>query len=151
MSKSFTSNVFTELKSEIKFDSYYHIVLSIAVILKIVFIICAIISFYEYEIGNSETSFSKKIIKLKDYSNETVKAIVCTIMLFLFSPFNNNYCIDRTLKILLFTYSIISIAEINWAVFIDVHPIIRKIQYFMGRPGSIKQQKMYDKLLSNEN
>ena len=143
-----SSNIVTSLMKEIQLDTRYHVVLSVAIVLKVVFILCAVISFYETRNGNEASPFTKKMIKLKDISNELVKLIVCILMAFLFYPYNNTYCIDKPMKMLLFSYAIISLFEINWSTFIKTHPVFRTIQYFVGRSGSLRVQNMYDDLFS---
>jgi hypothetical protein len=142
------SSVTKILKEEFQTDTLIHIVLSVAVAIKVVFLICAVISFYETRNGNETSQFTKKILKLKDISNELVKIIVCILMVFLFYPHNNTYCIDKPMKMLLFSYAIISLFEVNWAALMKTHPVFRTIQYFTGRVGTLREQNMRDELLS---
>jgi hypothetical protein len=142
------SSVTKLLKEEFQTDTRIHIVLSVAVAIKVVFIVCAIISFYETKNGNEASPFTKKMIKLKDISNELVKIIVCVLIVFLFYPHNNIYCIDKPMKMLLFSYAIISLFEVNWSAIMKTHPAFRTIQYFTGRVGTLREQNTSDELLS---
>ena len=142
------SSITKLLREEFQTDTRFHIVLSIAVAIKVVFIVCAIISFYETKNGNEASPFTKNMIKLKDISNELVKIIVCVLMIFLFYPHSNIYCIDKPMKMLLFSYAIISMFEINWSAIMKTHPVFRKIQYFTGRVGTLHEQNMRDEFLS---
>lgn len=131
-------------REEFQFDTQFHIVLSVAVVIKVVFLVCAVISYYETKTGNEASLFTQKVIKLKDISNELTKIIVCALMVVLFYPHNNTYCIDKPMKMLLFSFGIISLFEVNWSVLMKTHLIFRTMQYFMGRTGSIRDQKMID-------
>jgi amino acid permease len=142
------SSVTKLLKEEFQTDTRFHVVLSVAVGIKLIFLICAVISFYETRNGNETSQFTKKILKLKDISNELVKIIVCLLMVFLFYPRSNTYCIDKPMKMLLFSYAIISLFEVNWAALMKTHPAFRMIQYFTGRVGTFQEQNMRDELLS---
>jgi len=142
------SSVTKILKEEFQTDTLIHIVLSVAVAIKVVFLICAVISFYEMRNSNETSQFTKKILKLKDISNELVKIIVCILMVFLFYPHNNTYCIDKPMKMLMFSYAIISLFEVNWAALMNTHPVFRTLQYFTGRVGTLREQNMRDELLS---
>lgn len=135
---------------ELKIDTVYHIVLSVAILLKIVFIACAVINFYDVSSGRDARPFAKKVLKLKDITNELVKVIVCALMLFLFYPRNKNYCIDRTTKIILFSYAVLAIVEINWSVFAEPPPAVRYIQFFLGRVGTIRDQQEHDTRMRRE-
>lgn len=127
-------------------DTWIHIVLSVAVVIKIVFLVCAVISYYETQTGNEASPFTKKVLKLKDISNELAKIIACTLMVVLFYPHNNTYCIDKPMKMLLFSFGIISLFEVNWAALMKTHPMFRTMQYFVGRTGSIREQNMSDEM-----
>ena len=60
------------LADELKIDTTYHIVLSVAILLKIVFIVCAVINFYDVRSGHDASTFAKKVLKLKDVTNGDV-------------------------------------------------------------------------------
>jgi len=130
-----------------RFDTKYHIVLSVAILVKVVFLICAIVSFYETLQGNETSPFTRKMIKLKDITNELFKVIICGLMIVFFYPRNQKYCIDKQMKLLLFSYAIISMMEVNWSVIVKPYPFFRKIQYFFGRIGSLRDQNSRDKLI----
>ena len=143
-----TLNIVHSMSKDLRFDTKYHIILSVAIMIKGVFLICAIVSFYETKRGNETSPFTKKMIKLKDITNELFKLIICGLMIVIFYPRNQKYCIDKPMKILLFSYAIISLMEIKWSVAINTHPFFRNLQYFFGRNGSLSDQITRDKHIS---
>ena len=146
----YSSRLTMPIADELKIDTTYHIVLSAAILLKIVFIACAVINFYDVRSGRDASPFAKKVLKLKDITNELVKGIVCALMLFLFYPRNKNYCIDRTTKMILFSYAVLAIVEINWAVFAEPHPAVRYVQFFLGRIGTMRDQQEHNTRMRHE-
>lgn len=147
MAGGMASKIKAFLREEIQFDTNYHVVLTVAVVLKVVFVICAVISLYEVRQGREHTSFAIRVVKLKDMCNELVKIIVCLLVVYLFSPFKPSYCMDKSMKILLFTFAIITLIEVHWVVFIKHHYIIRTLQYFTGRLGTFNEQRRVDIIL----
>ena len=145
-----THNLIQSMSEEMRFDTKYHIVLSVAILVKVVFLICAIVSFYETLQGNETSPFTRKMIKLKDITNELFKVIICGLMIVFFYPRNQKYCIDKQMKLLLFSYAIISLIEIKWSIAINTHPFFRNLQYFFGRNGSLSDQSTRDKHISTD-
>ena len=135
-----------EIGSEIRFDTWYHIVLSLAVIIKIVFICSAIFCFIEQKKYGTDTKEFKRAIHIKDIANELTILIICLIMIYVFNPFNNTFCIDKHFKTLLFVFAIFAIAEIHWVVFTSkVSPDANIVQFFLGRIGTMQQQEQRDR------
>ena len=127
-------------------DTWYHIVLSIAVIVKVVFVLSAIFCFIEERRNKTETNTFKRLVHIKDISNELTILIICLLMLYVFNPFNKNFCVDKHFKTLLFVFAIFTIAEIHWVVFTsEVSPDANVIRFFLGRIGTIKQQDQRDR------
>lgn len=138
-------NFTKEIKGEIRDDTIYHIVLSIAVIVKIIFIISAIICYIYEEKGQQNTKFFKKIVRIKDITNELTIIIVCCLIFFIFNPFNNTFCIDKHFKTLLFVFAIFTLIEVKWVVFTgEVLKESNILQFFFGRIGTLKQQVNHD-------
>jgi hypothetical protein len=134
------------IKNEIRFDSKYHIVMTIAVLLKLVFVTCAILGMMD-KIDNAQNAEQhKRIMMAKDMSNELTKIVVLGMMVVIFFPRNNTYCIDKSFKTLLFVFAIISLLEIHWYVFLGQIDLVNRIQYFTGRIGSFDQQVHNDQI-----
>ena len=82
----YTMTLLKRLSSEFKHDTWYHIAISVAVLLKILFLLTAIIVFYGSETQNTDTPFFRKMVKLKDICNQCSIILVCAIMIYLFNP-----------------------------------------------------------------
>ena len=135
-----------EIGSEIRLDTWYHIVLSIAVVVKIVFIFSAVFCYTYQRENKMNTPAFKKLVRIKDVSNELTILIVCLLILYVFNPFNHNFCIDKHFKTLLFVFAIFTIAEIHWVVFTNkVSEELTSVRFFLGGIGTIKQQTQRDK------
>lgn len=139
-------NIPNVIKNEFKVDTWYHIVLTIVVIIKIIFIISAIIVFEETRNHHENTPFFKRIVRIKDISNELAIIIICILMIHVFNPFNNNYTVDKHLKNILFVFAILTLCERHWFVFTGKNiQLINHIQFFTGRIGTLQDQTSSDK------
>lgn len=134
------------IKSEIKTDTWYHIVLSIAVIVKVIFVCSAIFCYTEERRNKTETDTFKRIVHIKDISNELTIIVICLLMLYVFNPFNDTFCVDKHFKTLLFVFAIFTLIEVHWVVFTaKVSPDANLIRFFFGRIGTMKQQTQRDR------
>ncbi len=133
------------LSSEFKYDTWYHVAISIAVLLKILFLLTAIIVFYNSETNNTDTPFVRKMVKLKDICNQCSIIVVCAIMIYLFNPRNKHVYVDVHVQTLLFAFAIIVLLESHWVVFMrEQHYGVSIVQFFIGRIGTLKEQKIAD-------
>ena len=144
--RSFLKNMSRAVKSEIEFDTWYHSILSVAVISKIIFISSAIFCYIEERNNKTDTNIFKRFIHVKDIANELTIALVCLLMIYVFNPFNKNFCVDSHFKTLLFMFAIFTLAEIHWVVFTTkVYPTSNLVQFFFGRIGTMSGQIKRDK------
>ena len=141
-----TNIVFEEFNS-IKFDTWYHAGLSIAIIMKVFFFISAVVLFYDERAGKRDSKQFKRMLFLKNFSNEMTKIIVCALIIHVFTSQRGVSCIDKHFRILLVAFAIITLLEVHWVVFFQQSiPLLSQIQYFSGRVGSFTDQMNRDKL-----
>jgi heme/copper-type cytochrome/quinol oxidase subunit 2 len=141
------SNIIFEEFNSIKFDTWYHAGLSIAIIMKLFFFISAIVLFYDERAGKQDSKQFKRMMMLKNFSNEMTKIIVCLLIIVVFATHKGVSCIDKHFRILLVVFAIISLLEVHWIVFFqDVIPLLNQIQYFTGRIGTLQDQTNMDKI-----
>ena len=140
-----------KLSKELQYDTWYHIAISFAVLLKLLFLGCAVMVFYEGEINNTDTPFFRKVVRLKDICNQCSIIVMCGLMIYLFNPRNRNIYIDTHMQTLLFAFAIIILLESHWVVFLrEQSPFISMVQFFIGRTGTFKQQNTADKVHISE-
>ena len=141
------TKIINSIHKEIRIDSWYHIFLSIAVITKLVFVSSAILCYIEERRNKTETNIFKRLIHVKDISNELTILVVCLLMIYIFNPSNTNFCIDKQFKTLLFAFAIFTLAEIHWVVFTKkVYPGSNTLQFFLGRIGTMRGQIERDRV-----
>lgn len=142
----YTMTLLKRLSSEFKHDTWYHIAISVAVLLKLIFLLSAIIVFYGSETHNTDTPFFRKMVKLKDICNQCSIILVCAIMIYLFNPSNKHMYIDVHTQTLLFAFAIIVLLESHWVVFMrEQHYGLSIVQFFIGRIGTLNEQKIADR------
>ena len=133
--------ILKDLKSQLRVDSIYHIFLSIAIIIKIIFITCAITCHVEEKRDKETTNFFRKVVRIKDIANELTTILVCIIILIVLNPFNKTFCIDKHFKMLLFGFAVFTLIEVQWVVFSgEVVKESNLLQFFFGRVGTLNQQ-----------
>ena len=141
-----TNIIFEEFNS-IKFDTWYHAGLSIAIIMKAFFFISAVVLFYDERAGKRDSKQFKRMLFLKNFSNEMTKIIVCLLIIVVFTTHKGVSCIDKHFRILLIVFAIITLLEVHWIVFFqETTPLLSHIQYFTGRIGSLQDQTNMDKI-----
>ena len=85
------SKIINSIHKEIRIDSWYHIFLSIAVVTKLVFVSSAVLCYIEERRNKTETNRFKRMVHIKDISNELTILVVCLLMIYIFNPSNTNF------------------------------------------------------------
>jgi len=143
----YTMTLLKRLSSNFKYDTWFHIAISVAVLVKLIFLITAIIVFYDSETHNTDTPFYKKMVKLKDICTQCTTILVCLIMIYLFNPRNKHIYIDVHTQVILFGFAIITLLESHWVVFMrEQNYGLAIIQFFVGRIGTFKEQVDADQI-----
>tara|TARA_B100000282_G_C31325616_1_gene306475 strand:- start:49 stop:273 length:225 start_codon:yes stop_codon:yes gene_type:complete len=66
-------------------------------------------------------------------------------MIYLFNPRNKHVYVDVHVQTLLFAFAIIVLLESHWVVFMrEQHYGVSIVQFFIGRIGTLKEQKIAD-------
>ncbi len=135
------------LGEELVFNSYFHAIVSVAVIIKTIFLVSAVTCFLISKEGDKASRFYTMFLRIKDVANEITKILVFGLMAYVFRPgISRSKPIDGTLKALFFLFALISLVEVHWNVLFHVRSdTINVIQFFAGRTGSLKQQMNHDR------
>lgn len=100
-------------------SEYYDIYVIMVFILKIIFLILAIIHIYLIYIDESNKELDAKIIYWKDRVDYVFKITMALLLFYIFNPYyDNTYLINNETKLLFYLFGIILIATANWNAFI---------------------------------
>ena len=107
------------------FDIYVYLIF----LIKIIFIIFAVIHIYNKIKGQTNSSEDKKIVFWKDRTEFIFIIMMALLLIYLFNPRNNKPLIlDYETKLLLFLFGFILIITAKWSIFIQQSVIFTRIQ-----------------------
>lgn len=104
----------------------YNILLTIAVVLKICFLILAIL--YHLELSKKNTAKANTLLHYKDIVELLFQTSICIILIINFRPNHTTYTVDKLTAFLIFVYACITMILTPWTNL----PIVKKIQEYIG-------------------
>lgn len=131
-------------KEEFRWDTVYHVLLSLAVISKIVFFASAFLTMTDIDITKTNEVEKKRyrfLIYMKDRANEVTKILVYLLILIMFWPTNKNIYVDSMFRHVLFIFAIVELFEVHWWLFFESSNFFDRVRYLFGNVGSFKQQQ----------
>ena len=112
---------------------YFDMYISFVFIIKIVFIILAIMHIYNKAKRKANTPQDKKILFWKDRVEFIFIFMMSLLLIYLFNPrYNKPIVLDYETKLLLFLFGIILLLTAKWKLFIDESVVFKKIQYSLN-------------------
>ena len=109
---------------------YYDIYVSIIILVKVIFIILAVVHI-SYKVKDQENSpQDKKIIYWKDRMEFIFTIMMALLLIYVFNPRTSKIIgLDTETKLLLFLFGIILIIAAKWDIFFKESVVFKKIQY----------------------
>lgn len=109
---------------------YYDVYVSIAILVKVIFVILAIVDL-SYKVKKQTNSpKDKKIIYWKDRMEFIFTIMMALLLIYLFNPRSSKIIgLDTETKILLFLFGIILIITAKWQIFFEESVVFKKIQF----------------------
>jgi uncharacterized membrane protein YbjE (DUF340 family) len=113
--------------------NYFDTYVSAVFIVKIIFIILAIMHIYNRAKGKQNTKQDKKIVFWKDRVEFIFIFMMSLLLIYLFNPrYNKPIVLDYETKLLLFLFGIVLLITAKWEVFIKESKLFQKIQYSLN-------------------
>ena len=109
---------------------YYDVYVSIAIWVKVIFVILAIVDL-SYKVKKQTNSpKDKKVIYWKDRMEFIFTIMMALLLIYLFNPRSSKIIgLDTETKILLFLFGIILIITAKWQIFFEESVVFKKIQF----------------------
>jgi len=109
---------------------YYDVYVSIAILVKVIFVILAIVHL-SYKVKKQTNSpKDKKVIYWKDRMEFIFTIMMALLLIYLFNPRSSKIIgLDAETKILLFLFGIILIITAKWQIFFKESAVFKKIQF----------------------
>ena len=109
---------------------YYDVYVSIAILVKVIFIILALIHLY-YKMKNLTNSPNdKNVLYWKDRMEFVFTIMMALLLIYIFNPRSSRIIgLDTETKFLLFLFGIILIITAKWEIFFKESIVFKKIQF----------------------
>jgi len=106
-------------------------------IIKIGFILMAILHIYLKAKGKAQSDLDKKILYWKERFEFIFIATMALLLIYLFNPRKNRIAmIDYETSLLLYLFGFVLIITAKWDLFFKESPIMKKFQKSVGEVGS---------------
>jgi len=116
-----------------KFDMY----ITFIFLIKIGFIIMAVLHLYLKYKGKSVSDLDKKVLYWKERFEFFFIALMAILMIYLFNPRNSKIVmIDKETNLLLYLFGFVLIITAKWDLFFQESPIVKTIRSAVGEVGS---------------
>jgi len=133
------SSVLLEVNSDIKMHSFVLFIF----IVKILFVLFAIIHFYLMHTGkNMNSEFAQSIVYWKERLEFIFMISMAILTVYIFRPFNSSpITIGTEARFLFFVFGIIVFITAHWSIFIQKAKWFSILQYVLGRNGALEESK----------
>jgi|688.fasta_scaffold432098_2 hypothetical protein len=112
--------------------SYFHIYVTLIIIIKIIFIILALSHVY-LRIRGADKDLDEKILHWKERIEFVFKTMMSILLIYIFHPrLNNMKLLDYETRILFYLFGFILLFTANWDVFIKEAPWFSTLQGVIG-------------------
>jgi hypothetical protein len=113
-----------------KYDMY----ITFIFLIKIGFIIMAILHIYLQSRGEKKSDLDKKILYWKDRFEFIFIALMSILLIYLFNPrTDKSILIDKETKILLYLFGFILLLTAKWDLFLQESYLVKKLQGIFGK------------------
>jgi len=107
---------------------YYKAFIVSIIIVKILFILTAILHFYLKLSGNTNKELDENILFLKNRMDFIFIFMMSCLLIYLFYPKRTDVTLDSETKLLLYLFGFVLIFTADWSVFIHESKILKMIQ-----------------------
>lgn len=102
-------------------------------LIKIIFILLAVIHIYDKIKGQTNTPKDKNIVFWKDRIEFVFVLLMALLLIYLFNPkYNKPIVLDYETKLLLFLFGFILIITAKWKIFIKESVLFQRIQHSLN-------------------
>lgn len=107
----------------------YNIYVTFIFLIKVGFILMALLHIYLKFKGKEQSDLDKKILYWKERFEFIFIALMSILLIYLFNPrVDRNTLIDKETKLLLFLFGFILLITAKWDVFIKESPVFKMLQ-----------------------
>ena len=107
----------------------YNIYVTFIFLIKIGFILMALLHVYLKFKGKEQSNLDKKILYWKERFEFIFIALMSILLIYIFNPrTNNSILIDKETKLLLFLFGFVLLITAKWEIFIKESPLMKMIQ-----------------------
>lgn len=107
----------------------YNIYVTFIFLIKIGFILMALLHVYLKFKGKEQSALDKKILYWKERFEFIFIALMSALLIYIFNPrTNNSILIDKETKLLLFLFGFVLLITAKWDIFIKESPLLKIIQ-----------------------